>query len=149
MWFALNNGKILLHFKNFSRVVSLPCSQDWEEREGGGRRGVIRDLQQQHLVCSLCMPKLFECPRGREIYPPSPIRHRYAEKMVQDLDRVREEVKLIIRHTVFTTYLLFFYFPTVAFYIEFFTQETRYAIIDQQWTTCEMRCRACGVENLI
>ena len=55
--------------------------------------GEIFSCVEQHLVCSQCRPSLVECPQCRQSYPPTPIRHRYAEKMVGELERLREEQK--------------------------------------------------------
>ena len=41
---------------------------------------------QQHLVCSQCRPRVVECPQCRQPYPPTSLRHRYAEKSVGDLN---------------------------------------------------------------
>ena len=54
--------------------------------------GKIFSCIQQHLVCSQCRPRVVECPQCRQSYPPTPIRHRYAEKMVGELERLREEL---------------------------------------------------------
>ena len=54
--------------------------------------GEIFSCVEQHLVCSQCRPRVVECPQCRQLYPPTPIRHRYAEKMVGDLERLREEL---------------------------------------------------------
>merc|ERR1711893_154776 len=54
--------------------------------------GEIFSCVEQHLVCSQCRPRVVECPLCRQLYPPTPIRHRYAEKMVGDLERLREEL---------------------------------------------------------
>ena len=43
---------------------------------------------QQHLVCSQCRPRVVECLQCRQSYPPTPLRHRYAEKR----DRFRREL---------------------------------------------------------
>ena len=57
--------------------------------------GEIFSCIQQHLVCSQCRPRVVECPQCRQLYPPTPIRHRYAEKMVGELERLREELDRI------------------------------------------------------
>ena len=51
---------------------------------------------QQHLVCSQCRPRLVECPQCRQPYPPNPIRHRYAEKIAVEVERLREELNEIV-----------------------------------------------------
>ena len=45
--------------------------------------------QDSHLICGKCMPKLSVCPECREEYPRPPKRHRYAEKIVDELQRLR------------------------------------------------------------
>ena len=54
--------------------------------------GEIFSCVEQHLVCSQCRPRVTVCPQCRQPYPPTPIRHRYAEKMVGELERLREEL---------------------------------------------------------
>ena len=50
---------------------------------------------EQHLVCSQCRPRVVECPQCRQPYPPTPLRHRYAEKSVKELERLIEELARI------------------------------------------------------
>merc|ERR1712228_1087274 len=40
--------------------------------------------QNSHLVCSDCLPKLKECPECRKKYPTPAMKHRYAEKLVEE-----------------------------------------------------------------
>ena len=54
--------------------------------------GQIFSCTEQHLVCSQCRPRVRKCPQCRQSYPPTPLRHRYAEKSVRELQRLREEV---------------------------------------------------------
>merc|ERR1712150_42097 len=58
--------------------------------------GEILSCIQQHLVCSQCRPRVVECPQCRQPYPPTPLRHRYAEKSVGQLERLREEMARIV-----------------------------------------------------
>ena len=58
--------------------------------------GEIFSCVEQHLVCSQCRPRVVECPQCRQSYPPTPIRHRYAEKSVGELQRLREELAKIV-----------------------------------------------------
>ena len=58
--------------------------------------GEIFSCVEQHLVCSQCRPRVVECPQCRQPYPPTPLRHRYAEKMVGELERLREELGRIV-----------------------------------------------------
>ena len=53
--------------------------------------GRIWSCAQQHLVCSTCKLHVSQCPQCRKRYPPTPIRHRYAEKGVAELDKLRLE----------------------------------------------------------
>ena len=41
----------------------------------------------QHLICSSCRTDIKECPVCRVIYRRNPVRHRYAEKTVEELKR--------------------------------------------------------------
>ena len=50
---------------------------------------------EQHLVCSQCRPRVVQCPQCRERYPPTPIRHRYAEKISGELEKLRPELRNI------------------------------------------------------
>ena len=54
--------------------------------------GEIFSCVEQHLVCSQCRPRVVECPQCRQPYPPTPIRHRYAEKIAAELERLREKL---------------------------------------------------------
>ena len=58
--------------------------------------GEIFSCVEQHLVCSQCRPRVGECPQCRQPYPPTPLRHRYAEKSVGELERLREELGRIV-----------------------------------------------------
>ena len=58
--------------------------------------GRILCCAEQHLVCFQCRPRVSECPQCRQPYPPTPIRHRYAEKSVGELQRLREELGRIV-----------------------------------------------------
>ena len=41
-----------------------------------------------HLVCSTCLPQLSACPECRKPYPRNPKRHRYAEKLVDEIKKL-------------------------------------------------------------
>ena len=43
-----------------------------------------------HLLCLNCVQKLKDCPKCRRKLPKTPLRHRYAEKIVDELERLRE-----------------------------------------------------------
>ena len=58
--------------------------------------GEIFCCVEQHLVCYQCRPRVVECPQCRQSYPPTPLRHRYAEKMAGQLERLREELGRIV-----------------------------------------------------
>ena len=58
--------------------------------------GEIYSCAEQHLVCSQCRPRVVECPQCRQPYPPTPIRHRYAEKSVGELERLKEKLDRIV-----------------------------------------------------
>ena len=58
--------------------------------------GEIFSCVEQHLVCSQCRPRVGECPQCRQPYPPTPLRHRDAEKSVGELERLREELDRIV-----------------------------------------------------
>ena len=55
----------------------------------------IFSCQRMHLVCSSCKPKLNSCPECREVYQGELRRHRYAEKDVDELKKLREELNKI------------------------------------------------------
>ena len=55
----------------------------------------IFSCQKMHLVCSSCKPKLNSCPECREEYHGELRRHRYAEKDVDELKKLREELNKI------------------------------------------------------
>ena len=59
--------------------------------------GEIFSCIQQHLVCSQCRPRLVKCPQCQQSYPPTPLRHRYAEKSVGELQILREELGQIVK----------------------------------------------------
>jgi len=45
--------------------------------------------REQHLICSTCTPRVRECPECRVSYKGQPSRHRYAEKISEELQRLR------------------------------------------------------------
>jgi len=45
----------------------------------------------QHLICSNCRPKLSNCPECRMEYRGKSIRHRYAEKTAEELERLKNK----------------------------------------------------------
>ena len=47
--------------------------------------------QEMHLICSVCRPKVKECPECRVQYQGPPRRHRYAEKTAEELKKLKEE----------------------------------------------------------
>ena len=55
--------------------------------------GKIFCCVEQHLVCSQCRPRLKECPQCRQPYPPTPLRHRYAEKYVGELESLQRDLE--------------------------------------------------------
>merc|ERR1712150_91997 len=58
--------------------------------------GEIFSCVEQHLVCSQCRPRVVECPQCRQPYPPTPLRHRYAEKIAAELQKLQEELDRIV-----------------------------------------------------
>ena len=50
----------------------------------------------EHLICTKCRPKVIDCPVCRETYRAPPERHRFAEKMVEELKRLREQLAGIL-----------------------------------------------------
>ena len=54
----------------------------------------IYSCPESHLICSACRPRVADCPECRLVYkdkqPTS--RHRYAEKMVEELNMLRREL---------------------------------------------------------
>ena len=57
--------------------------------------GEIFSCVEQHLVCSQCRPRVVECPQCRQSYPPTPLRHRYAEKIAGELETLQQELRNI------------------------------------------------------
>ena len=53
----------------------------------------IYSCQESHIICSSCRPKLKECPECRVEYPDKDVmkRHRFAEKTVGEIERLKEE----------------------------------------------------------
>jgi len=53
----------------------------------------IYSCPESHLICSTCRPKVTDCPECRLEYRDNdqPRRHRYAERMVEELDMLRRE----------------------------------------------------------
>ena len=43
---------------------------------------------------SSCRPKVKKCPECREVYRGAPRRHRYAEKMAEELIKLRVELSV-------------------------------------------------------
>ena len=50
--------------------------------------GEIFSCERQHLVCSRCRHRVHHCPQCRRRYPPTPLRHRYAQKNVASLQKL-------------------------------------------------------------
>ena len=44
-----------------------------------------------HLVCSTCLPQLSACPECRKPYPKNPKRHRYAEKLIDEIKKLESK----------------------------------------------------------
>ena len=99
---AGNQEKALLTFLTTSiqekeeiirqKEADLECPVCLEIPAAGTR---IFSCTQQHLVCSNCWPRVSQCPQCRKRYPPTPIRHRFAERGVGELDKLRlEKLKL-------------------------------------------------------
>ena len=96
---AGNQEKALLTFLTTSiqekediirqKEADLECPVCLEIPVAGAR---IFSCTQQHLVCSSCWPRVSQCPVCRKRYPTTPIRHRYAEKAVRELDTLTSEM---------------------------------------------------------
>ena len=54
-------------------------------------KGQIFSCDRQHMVCARCRPRVGSCPMCRRRYPTTPLRHRYAEKNVASLQKLRKE----------------------------------------------------------
>ena len=54
----------------------------------------IYSCLESHLICSACRPRVTECPECRVVYKDKQPtnRHRYAEKMVEELNMLRGEL---------------------------------------------------------
>jgi len=54
----------------------------------------IFSCPENHLICSVCRPQMTECPECRVEYRDNkkPRRHRYAEKMLEELDIMKKEI---------------------------------------------------------
>jgi len=54
----------------------------------------IYSCLESHLICSACRPRVTECPECRVVYKDKQPtnRHRYAEKMVEELNMLRREL---------------------------------------------------------
>ena len=54
----------------------------------------IYSCHESHLICNTCRPKVTECPECRVEYKDKEQykRHRYAERMVEELDMLRREL---------------------------------------------------------
>jgi len=46
-----------------------------------------------HLVCKNCRPSLTNCPECRKPYPKRPVRHRFAEKLDDEIKKLSMELK--------------------------------------------------------
>ena len=53
---------------------------------------------EQHLICSICRPKLSKCPQCKEKYTGKDRRHRYAEKTREELDMLREKKDQVMKY---------------------------------------------------
>jgi len=59
-------------------------------------RAPIFMCREQHLICSTCSTRVRECPECRVSYKGQPSRHRYAEKIAEELQRLRIRKQLLI-----------------------------------------------------
>ena len=44
-----------------------------------------------HLICSRCKPRVATCPECRERYREPPMRHRYAERDAEMLEKMKSD----------------------------------------------------------
>ena len=53
----------------------------------------IYSCPESHLICNICRPKVTECPECRVKYKDKekPRRHRYAERMLEELNMLKKE----------------------------------------------------------
>ena len=58
--------------------------------------GDIYSCQDQHLLCSSCRPRVEECPECKAAYLDPPRRHRYAEKMAQEVRILRSQLAILL-----------------------------------------------------
>ena len=69
------------------KEADLECPVCLETAEGE-----IFSCVEQHLVCSQCRPRVSWCPQCRQSYPPTPLRHRYAEKIAAEIQNLRQNL---------------------------------------------------------
>ena len=58
-----------------------------------------------HLVCNICLEKLQTCPECRKKYPRNPKRHRYAEKLVDEKEKLKNKISSILNNAVLASSL--------------------------------------------
>ena len=54
--------------------------------------------QNSHLVCSDCLPKLKDCPECREKYSKPTMKHRFAEKLVEEIEKIEQKIKHVVEN---------------------------------------------------
>ena len=54
--------------------------------------------QNCHLVCRDCLPKLKECPECRDKYSKPVMKHRFAEKMVEEKTKIEQKIKDVLEN---------------------------------------------------
>jgi len=56
----------------------------------------IYKCRMDHLVCTNCLPDLEICPECRKPYSTTPVRHRFAEKLDEEIKKLSMELKNIL-----------------------------------------------------
>ena len=87
-----NNPELFLFLSNSIRKkeVELACPVCLETADVP-----IFMCSQMHLICSKCRPRIQTCPECREVYQGPPKRHRYAERIAQELRELRKEFSTV------------------------------------------------------
>ena len=58
----------------------------------------IYTCQNFHLVCTVCLPNLHHCPECRGKYSKPVMRHRFAEKLIEEIEKIEQKIKDVLEN---------------------------------------------------
>jgi len=87
------NEGLVEHLSNMieDKIKDLTCPVCFETAETP-----VYQCTEGHLICKECLPSLKICPECRAMYPKTPFRNRFAEKMVEEIVKLSAERKALL-----------------------------------------------------